>query len=71
MFVNELAHALKAYQADHAIEGFPSNLPMVPSSKDAAALTGLYKIYFTTSRSKTGNPGRRILHSSHASVAGV
>ena len=54
--LRELAQAVKAYQADHPLEGFPSNLPMVPTSKAAAKLTGLYKIQFTTSRSKLGGP---------------
>jgi hypothetical protein len=54
--LRELAHAVKAYQADHPLEGFPSNLPMVPTSKDAAKLTRLYKIQFTTSRSRLGGP---------------
>jgi hypothetical protein len=54
--LRELEHAVKAYRADHPREGSPSNLPMVPTSKDAAKLTGLYKIQFTTSRSKLGGP---------------
>jgi len=54
--LRELAHAVKSYQTDHPQEGFPSNLPMVPTSKDAAKLTGLYKTQFTTSRSTPGGP---------------
>lgn len=54
--LRELANTVKAYQADHPLEGFPSNLPMVPTSKNAARLAGLYKFQFTTSRSKPGGP---------------
>jgi hypothetical protein len=54
--LRELAHAVKVYQADHPLEGFPSNLPMVPPSKDAAKVVTRYEIQFTTSRSKPGGP---------------
>jgi hypothetical protein len=59
--LRELAHAVKSYQADHPLEGFPSNLPIVPTSKDAAKLTGLHKTQFTTSRSTVGGPVDRFL----------
>lgn len=54
--LRELAQGVESYRKEHPLAGFPSNLPNTSTSRYAAETEKLYKMDFTTSRSKPDGP---------------